>query len=134
MGMDIMKIIRKGSCWLITAFSILAIPLLSFSETIVGGFITTDTTWAASNSPYVASQSVVVMSGAKLTVEPGVEVRFDPDTALSINDGTLIARGTDAIRDRSSMKSVRIEPGVPGSDGSCEGLRSGDGTPIRMCR
>ena len=67
----------------------------SIADTYVGGMITEDTTWVYSNSPYVASQSVLVMNGATLSIGPGVEVRFDPDTALSITEGTLKAIGTD---------------------------------------
>jgi len=82
-----------------------AIPLLilsllvsfvpsSVADTIVGGMIGADTVWSIEGSPYIASQSVPVMSGAKLTIEPGVTVKFYPDTALTVTEGTLIARGT----------------------------------------
>ena len=72
-----------------------AAPPLLRSDTIVGGLITSDTTWYASNTPYIAEQSVFVMGGTKLTIEPGVTVKFHPDTALSVTEGTLCARGTD---------------------------------------
>lgn len=62
--------------------------------TQVGGFITTDTHWQLSDSPYIAASSVLVNSGAKLTIDPGVEVRFAKATGLVVLDGTLSARGT----------------------------------------
>lgn len=69
-------------------------PFSALADTIVGGPITTDATWAASNSPFVVSQSVVIVNGATLTIDPGVEVRFSPDLALVVSDGELFAWGT----------------------------------------
>lgn len=66
---------------------------LSLGSTTIGGFIASDTFWTASGSPYVASQSVAVVDGATLFIEPGVEVRFDPAKSLLILDGALVARG-----------------------------------------
>ncbi|GAG67480.1 unnamed protein product, partial [marine sediment metagenome] len=61
--------------------------------TYVSGTISTDTTWTLSGSPYIVTGGVVVMEGVVLTIEPGVEVKFNTDTAVQV-DGTLIARGT----------------------------------------
>jgi len=61
--------------------------------TIVGGIITTDTTWTKDGSPYEATSMVTVVSNVTLTIEPGVEVRFAPNTRLAVN-GTLHAVGT----------------------------------------
>jgi hypothetical protein len=63
----------------------------------VGGFITTDTHWQLTGSPFVATSSILVDSGAKLTIDPGVEVRFGPTTGLAVVDGTLSARGTTEL-------------------------------------
>ena len=63
--------------------------------TDVCGPILTDTTWTVGGNPYVATCSVLVMSGVTLTIEPGVIVRFNEDLALQV-DGQLIARGTGA--------------------------------------
>lgn len=64
------------------------------AATIVGGVINTDTTWTLAGSPYDATSIVTVLSNVTLTIEPGVEVRFAPNTRLSVN-GTLHAVGSD---------------------------------------
>jgi hypothetical protein len=61
--------------------------------TDVCGPITDDTTWTFDDSPYVVTCNVVVFAGATLTIEPGVEIRFHPDTRLVAQDGTIEARG-----------------------------------------
>lgn len=48
----------------------------SLSETLVGGVIVTDVTWTKADSPYI-TPGVVVEEGASLTIEPGVEIRFN---------------------------------------------------------
>ena len=61
-------------------------------------YITAPTTWTAENSPYVFNSSVYVYSNAKLTIEPGVIVKFNGNGKLSIGrighgDGDLWAVG-----------------------------------------
>jgi len=74
------------------------------ADTPVGGVILTDTTWDLAGSPYVvtvaAGGSIVVGGDATLTIEAGVEVRFEPGLALLVGwtawgPGTLVARGTE---------------------------------------
>jgi len=65
------------------------------SGTQVGGHISTNSTWSAANSPYLVVNSILIDTGAVLTIEPGVTVKFKSDLAMVVN-GTLIAQGTAA--------------------------------------
>ncbi|MCP4671589.1 MAG: hypothetical protein GY857_09805, partial [Desulfobacula sp.] len=84
-------------------FFIMSFPLASFADTNVSGTISTDTTWTLADSPYIVTGNVQVgkySSGATLTIEPGVEIRFNADTHLLIGysyySGALIAQGTES--------------------------------------
>ena len=68
------------------------------AQTPVGGSISADTTWALADSPFSVVESVRVTGGATLTIEPGVVVRFEPGQFLSIDSGTLVARGSATSR------------------------------------
>ncbi len=47
------------------------------------------------HSPYVVEGSVVIDAGSTITVQPGVELRFNPGrSALAVRDGGIDARGT----------------------------------------
>lgn len=67
-----------------------AIP--AFASTTVSGVIGADTTWTLGNSPYIVTGNVLVNSGVRLTIEPGVMVKFDAGKSIQIN-GELVARG-----------------------------------------
>jgi len=92
-------------------FSIIA--AFSLSATNVSGPITSNTLWTIASSPYVVTGNILVMEGVTLTIEPGVEVRFDGSKALQVN-GTLVARGTatDSIRFTSNTTQT---PGAWGN-------------------
>lgn len=62
------------------------------SNTSVSGVISSDTTWDIAGSPYIVTGNTLVGSGVRLTIEPGVEVRFDGFYYLTI-DGNIQAKG-----------------------------------------
>ena len=61
--------------------------------------IFTDMTLLKSKSPYYTAADVTVIKGARLTIEPGVEIRFAPNSCMIVHGG-LTAQGTrsDSIR------------------------------------
>ena len=77
----------------INAYS--ALNSLASSGTEVSGNITEDTTWTLANSPYIVTGTIQVLENVKLTIEPGVEVKFDQDTGLNIG-GELNAIGIES--------------------------------------
>lgn len=63
----------------------------SGAETIVTANVLANTTWDAAGSPYVIEkQTVAVRFGSTLTIEPGVEVRFEPGRILTTDSGCSI--------------------------------------------
>jgi len=106
------------------------------AATYVSGPITSDTTWALANSPYIVVGSVLVNNGVTLTVEPGVTVKFDSDLALRI-DGLLIAQGTgdNMITFTSNQTTPAAEDWgyILFSDSSADATYDGDGNYISGC-
>jgi parallel beta-helix repeat protein len=64
------------------------------ADTPVSGHISTNTTWTLANSPYWVEGDIIVDNGATLTIEPGVEVKFNGYYGLYV-DGNLTAVGTE---------------------------------------
>ncbi|WNG48960.1 hypothetical protein F0U60_36205 [Archangium minus] len=103
------------------------------SATDVQGALSGHTVWKKSGSPYVLKGDVTVAWGARLTLEPGVQVIAAPEDALRsgvdpqrvelIVDGTLVVRGTTAHP---------VELSSRGEEGAWYGIRvrGGRGTEI----
>jgi hypothetical protein len=75
--------------------------------------IEVDTHWTLDNSPYLVTCNVDVASNAELTVEPGVVVRFNDNTQLTIS-GSLDAEGT--VNQPITFTSANANP-APGDWG-----------------
>ncbi|TET91354.1 MAG: hypothetical protein E3J35_02770 [Methanomassiliicoccales archaeon] len=77
--------------------------------TNVSGDIESDTTWTLQNSPYIVVGNVRVESGVTLTIEPGVQVRFDGYYGISVY-GVLRAMGNEDNRINITSNSESPAP------------------------
>ncbi len=118
------------------------------AQTIVSGQIGKQT-WTAVNSPYIIESDVRVVGNGTLTIEPGVEVRFNPGTSLII--GTIsFGRPTIAVLGTADNPVLFTSnapylpdprPAQPGDWGSIsistvarDVVFDDDGNPIDGCR
>lgn len=79
--------------------SLSSLILLAATGTAAPTEIKTDTTWLASSGPYLVSESVIVSSGATLTIEAGTVVKFAKGAEMKIGDktpGKLVVNGKAA--------------------------------------
>jgi len=83
---------------------------IAYCDTYISGNITSDTTWTNSNSPYIVTATVHVLSGVTVTIEPGVTIKFNINTGLNI-DGKLVARGTDSQKILFTSNQLFPAPG-----------------------
>ncbi|WP_075591304.1 T9SS type A sorting domain-containing protein [Labilibacter marinus] len=104
-----MKILKK---FLISLIALIALSLNA--QTNVSGVISTNSTWQKVNSPYIVVGNVMVQTNITLTIEPGVEIKFDGNYLIQVN-GKLIAQGTSS--NLISFKSNKTNA-TPGSWGS----------------
>lgn len=83
----------------IITLSVLHICILysATAQTNVSGFINANTTWTVAGSPYIVIGNALLSHGYTLTIDPGVLIKFNTNTALQI-DGELHAVGTAANR------------------------------------
>jgi parallel beta-helix repeat protein len=90
---------------LINTFLLFAVN--TFSQTEFSGTITANATWTKANSPYIITDNVLVSQNVSLTIQPGVEVRFNDGKFMRV-EGEIKAVGTqtDSIVFTSS-KAVR---------------------------
>lgn len=96
------------------------------AQTNVGGGIYSSTTWTKANSPYIVTGDIVLFPDKTLTIEPGVEVKFNGYFTIEIR-GTLIAIGSVAdtisfISNTSLSKSAWAGIKIPYSTQNANGL------------
>jgi parallel beta-helix repeat protein len=87
----------KDTGWIVLCLALIFSALLPIStvrsETYISNDIWGSETWTLEGSPYILTDNISIMDGATLTIEPGVEVRFEEAMGLDIS-GTLITQGT----------------------------------------
>lgn len=66
-------------------------------QTTISGGIYEDTNFTLENSPYIVTDNVVLFPDKTLTIEPGVEIKFDGEYYFEVR-GNLIAIGDEANR------------------------------------
>ncbi|MFH0776148.1 MAG: hypothetical protein V1936_00850, partial [Patescibacteria group bacterium] len=88
-----------------------AAPVLA--ETVIDLDIVADTTWTKAMSPIIIKSSARndyvrrVVNGATLTIEPGVEVRFDSGMSLEVSSQCLRAFGGETCY-RDKEENLKI--------------------------
>ncbi|MDP1809099.1 MAG: PKD domain-containing protein, partial [Actinomycetota bacterium] len=86
------KILRPA-VFLAAALMLLVLATQTFAAWHeVSGELPGDTTWTQAGGPYQITEDLIVPLDVTLTIDPGTEVLFDPETNIRVN-GTLIARG-----------------------------------------
>ena len=134
---NIVNVMSKGFCHSIKAtnkngglkmkktINMLSV-VLAFTLSVIGsanaatfhsGFITSDETWTIVGNPHIIESLTVVQNNATLTIEPGVEVRFNKEAVnprLIIGEttpGRLIAQGTDTEKIIFTSNEASPQPG-----------------------
>ena len=105
---------------------------VGYSQTNISGGIYSNTTWTASESPYIVTGNIVIFQDVTLTIEPGVIVRFDLDIGLELR-GKLIAIGTST--DKITFTSNSSSPQMNDWNGIITNLTSdpfGEGDQVTM--
>ena len=67
----------------------------AYAQSTIGGTLTADTTLDLGGSPWAVTSPVTVPNGVTLTVEAGVRVEFDDNTRILVDEGRLVAHGTE---------------------------------------
>lgn len=84
---------------IVLTLAIFLFPHFVNADTIINpeqADITASQTWTLSGSPYIINSSVEIRSGATLVIEPGVVLKFNNNSELSVYGGKIMAQGTEA--------------------------------------
>lgn len=76
---------------------ILLISISTFAQTNISGGIFSNTTYSLSNSPYIVTDDLVLFPNVILTIEPGVELKFESGKEFEVR-GELVSIGTQTSR------------------------------------
>ena len=123
----------RGACALLVLLvSVTVLPparyALASGPTNVSGTISSNTTWSASNSPYVVTGDILVAYGVTLTIDPGVVIRFQRPVSGYYDfevRGQLVAAGT-------SSQHITITSDRDSTYGGTGGAAAGDFRGVRF--
>lgn len=92
-----LKIGRQALGRTLCLIGLLFVAFLPAAQALdVSGPITVNTTWTVAQGPYTVIADISIDNNALLTIEPGVTVYMNAGTNLTVNAGSLLARGTTA--------------------------------------
>src|SRR4029079_5067782 len=67
------------------------------AASLLGGTITSNVVFAATNSPYRIASALTIANGATVTIQPGTTVALNSGVSITVaNGGRLLAEGTAA--------------------------------------
>lgn len=108
----------KGYSFLLMTLCIVLCCTTVHAQTYIGGMYMSDMTLELQYSPYVVQSDLVVRNNATLTIQEGVELFFEPNTGIILDDGNLAAVGTDE-------QKIRLQ----GASATWRGIRQVSLTP-----
>jgi hypothetical protein len=99
---------------------------------VVSGNIAGNTTWTIGGSPYIIEKlTVEVKNGSTLTIDPGVEIRFAPNTRIvTVAPGSVVAVGAPGDTIVFTSNSGTPTPG----DWNSVGIFSSPSSSFERCR
>ncbi|MEN9647258.1 MAG: hypothetical protein RLY57_62 [Candidatus Parcubacteria bacterium] len=112
----------------ISVIALFALPVATFAATTITTDIATSTTWDANGSPYIIKNSIEVVSGVNLTLNPGTIVQFDEGTGLNVSGSlvTGISSGKKtyitSLNDTTVIKKKKGDPITTPSAGDYSGI------------
>lgn len=89
---------------------LLSFSIFSFAQTNVSGIISSNTTWALANSPYIVTGNILVNTGVTLTIEAGVSVKVNSGLGIQ-SKGEVIAIGSSNLRITLTSNTTSPTPG-----------------------
>jgi hypothetical protein len=117
--------LESSRWWTWTGYSHIGVTAQDWGPIGPPPTVVNTTTWTADNSPYRITNTMLVPSGATLTIEPGVDVLFDEDMQFRI-EGRLVAIGTET-------DSIRFMRGTASEWGGLR-ISGGDSSTIHYAR
>jgi len=75
------------------------------------GVLKTDSFLILSNSPYRVTRELTIDGGATLYIEPGVEIKYDQNRSIIVEDGGIMAKGNRDYPIKFTASTASPSPG-----------------------